>query len=63
MANVAAMQSPEVQNPAVYDYAQNMALDPSMFAIDDDVAAFGSMWDAFVDPMDTQLGANPYSAG
>jgi hypothetical protein len=31
-----------------FDYGQNMALDPSFFAVDDDVAAFGSVWDDFV---------------
>jgi hypothetical protein len=30
------------------DYRQNMALDPSFFAVDNDVAAFGSMLDDFV---------------
>ena len=31
-----------------FDYGQNMALDPSFFAVDDDMAAFGSMLDDFV---------------
>lgn len=31
-----------------FDYGQNMALDPFLFAIDDNVAAFGSMLDDFV---------------
>ena len=29
------------------DYGQNMALDPSFFAVDDDVAAFGGMLDEY----------------
>ena len=29
------------------DYGPNMALDPSFFAVDDEVAAFGSMLDDF----------------
>ena len=31
-----------------FDYGQNVALDPSLFADDDDVAAFGSMLDDFM---------------
>lgn len=37
-----------------FDYEQNMDLDPSFFAIDDDMAAFGSMLDDFVPGMSTE---------
>ncbi len=30
-----------------FDYEQNMALDPSLFAADNDATAFGSMLDGF----------------
>ena len=36
-----------------FDYGQNMALDPSLFAVNDDTAAFGSMLDDFVTDMST----------
>ena len=31
-----------------FEHGQNMTLDPSFFAVDDDAAAFGSMLDDFV---------------
>lgn len=31
-----------------FDYGQNMNFEPGLFAVDDDVAAFGSMLDGIV---------------
>ena len=36
-----------------FDYEKNMALDPSFFAFDDDMMAFGSTLDDFVTDVST----------
>ena len=36
-----------------FDYGQNMAMDPSIFSLDDDMAAFGSMMDDFTTDIST----------